>query len=235
MGKLKAKAMEMAETPVPVQAGTTLPAQSGGGAGNLFAAYGDAAGGGGRIVGELLKFSKGDFLAGQDSRLIPQGSKLVAVMDTLEVGWQRWENQRPVSFRMGLLIEGFTPPSRQDLGDNDSSLWETDDDGEPRDPWQATNYLRFVDLNNKDRLEFTFTTSSKGGLGAVAKLCREYGRAVEKEGRAEQYPIVRLDVESYAHRDRSLGRIKFPSFAIIGWVDKNLTPVRDSIGDTIPF
>jgi hypothetical protein len=225
MGKLKTKAMETAETGAP------LPAQTGV---NPFAIYGEAAGGG-RIVGELLKFSKGDFLAGQDSRLIAEGSKLVALMDTLEVGWQRWENQRPVSFRMGVLVEGFTPPPRHELGDNDRALWETDDDGEARDPWQMTNYLQLADASSKDK-SFTFTTSSKGGLSAIAKLCREYGRAVEKEGRAEQYPLVRLDTGSYAHSNRAFGRIKLPQFSIIGWVAKSgMAPVRDPIGDDIPY
>jgi hypothetical protein len=211
---------------------TTLPAQAGDR--NVFAVYGESAGGG-YIAGELLKFSKGDWLAGQENREIADGTKLVAAMDTLVVGWQRWENQRPVSYRMGLLVEGFVPPPREELGDNDETLWEQDDTGEPRDPWQLTNYLQLVDPKNPDTV-FTFTTASKGGLGAVAKLCREYGRAREKEGRDGQYPIIMLSTGSYAHRDRSLGRIKYPQLNIIGWVKKSdFAPVVDPIGDEVPF
>src|SRR5262249_19127093 len=155
----------------------------------------------------------------QDNRELGDTAKLVAVMDSLVVGWQRWQEQRPVAYRMGLLVEGFVPPPRAELGDTDEALWEVGDDGQARDPWQLTNYLQLVEPDNKDAL-YTFTTSSKGGLGAIAKLCREYGRAVEREGRAEQLPVVRLDTGSYAHRDRSLGRIKFPQFAVVGWVAK---------------
>jgi hypothetical protein len=210
---------------------TKLPAQT---SGNVFAAYGESAGPG-HIVGELLKFSKGDWLAGQENRQIADGTTLVAIMDSLVVGLQRWENQRPVAYRMGLLVEGFVPPQRDELGDTDEALWECDDAGKPRDPWQFTNYLPLVNPENPDQT-FTFTTSSKGGLSAIAKLCREYGRACEKEGRKDQYPLVKLSTGSYAHRDRSRGRIKFPVLTIIGWVNKaDFAPVVDPINDEVPY
>jgi hypothetical protein len=219
-------------SPLPQTKNQNLPAQAG--ERNVFEVYGESAGSG-FIVGDLLKFSKGDWLAGQENRAIAEGTKLLAVMDTLIVGWQRWQDQRPVAFRMGLLVEGFVPPAREELGDSDESLWEQDDDGNARDPWQMTNYIQLIDPKNAEQV-FTFTTSSKGGLGAIAKLCREYGRAREKEHREEQYPLVRLDTGSYQHRDRSLGRIKFPSFSIVGWVDRHtLAPVRDQIADEVPF
>lgn len=211
---------------------TKLPAQT---SGNVFAAYGESAGTTSYIVGDLLKFSKGDWLFGKNNQELADGTKLVAAMDTLAVGWQRWENQRPVEHRMGLLVDGFVPPPREELGDTDEGLWDRDDNNEARDPWQYANYLQFVDPDNRDTV-YTFTTSSKGGLGAVAKLCREYGRATEKEGCEEQLPLVVLSTGSYAHRDRSLGRIKFPVFTIVGWVNKSdFAPVRDPIGDEIPY
>jgi hypothetical protein len=210
----------------------TLPTRAGG---NVFAAYGESAGTTSYIVGDLLKFSKGDWLYGQNNQELADGTKLVAVMDTLAVGWQRWKNQRPVEHRMGLLVDGFVPPPREELGDTDEGLWDRDDNNEARDPFQYTNYLQFVDPNNRDTV-YTFTTSSKGGLSAVAKLCREYGRATEKEGREEQLPLVVLSTGSYAHRDRSLGRIKFPVLTIIGWVNKaDFAPVVDPINDEVPY
>jgi hypothetical protein len=211
---------------------TKPPAQT---SGNVFAAYGESAGTTSYIVGDLLKFSKGDWLTGKDNRELADGTKLVAVMDTLAVGWQRWKNQRPVEHRMGLLVEGFVPPPREELGDMDEDLWERDDNNEARDSWQFTNYLQLVDPENKDVVH-TFTTSSKGGLSAIAKLCREYGRACEKEGRKDQYPLVKLSTGSYAHRDRSLGRIKFPELLVIGWVEKSdFSRVRDPINDEVPY
>ena len=33
--------------------------------------------------------------------------------------------------------------------------------------------------------------------------------------------VVALGVGSYAHRDRSIGRVKFPVFEIVGWAPKD--------------
>jgi hypothetical protein len=218
---------------LPEKTQTKLPTQAGGR--NVFEAYGESVAGGGYIVGDLLVFAKGDWLAGQEKRVIADGTKLIAAMETLIVGWQCWENQRPVSYRMGLLVEDFIPPPREELGDNDSTLWEADAEGQVRDPWQLTNYLQLVDPENAETV-LTFSTSSKGGLGAIAKLCREYARARDKERREEQHPVVMLGTGSYAHRDRSFGRIKYPTLAIVGWVRKSdLTPVVDPINDEVPF
>jgi hypothetical protein len=62
---------------------------------------------------------------------------------------------------------------------------------------------------------FTFVASSKGGLGGIGELCKEYGKTMRQ--RPDQYPVIELDIGSYQHRDRSLGRIKFPIFRIVDW------------------
>src|SRR5262249_11272580 len=131
---------------------------------NPFEVYGESANNQ-RIVGKLLKFSKGDYLAGQDGEEVSIGTKFVAAMDTLTVGWIKWQHARPVEHRMGAIAEGYTPPPRSELGDTDEDKWDLDDRGEPRDPWQFSNYLILLDPKTKDA--FTFTTSSRGGLGAI--------------------------------------------------------------------
>src|SRR5208337_2954921 len=65
-----------------------------------------------RLDGETLKFSKGEWLAGKDANLVPTGTELVAIMDTLTVGWIKWSAGRPVDYRMGLAVDGFSPPRR---------------------------------------------------------------------------------------------------------------------------
>jgi hypothetical protein len=201
---------------------------------NAFVAYGGAAAQN-RIVGDLLKYSKGDWLAGKEADELPAGTELVAGMQTLTVGFQRWENQRPTDARLGLLVDGFNPPARHELGDNDQSLWERDDFGKARDPWVPTNYIQLSDPADPKTI-YTFTTSSRGGLSAIGKLCAEYGRGLAKEGREGQLPLVRLDSSSYAHKDRTLGRIKVPTLEIIGWVKADdFTRVRDDIKDEIPY
>jgi hypothetical protein len=209
-----------------------LPAQAGDR--NVFQAYGAAAGT--PIVGELLKFSKGDWLAGKEADEIPEGTKLVAGMHTLQTGWQKWREQRPVDQRMGLLIDGYVAPPRHELGDDDESLWETNDDGDPKDPWQKTNVIQLVDPTNKEKV-YTFSTSSKGGLDAITRLCNQYGSELAKRAdRNGHCPLVRLDTGSYNHPNKAYGKIKYPQFAIVGWVDKKtLAPVKDPITDEIPY
>jgi hypothetical protein len=107
---------------------------------NAFEVYGDAASPT-KIVGDLLKFSKGDYFAGVNSEEIPMGTELVACMDSLLIGYVKWQNNKPVEQIMGLLVEGFQPPRRKDLGDTDEAEWEENDDGSKRDPWTLTNQL----------------------------------------------------------------------------------------------
>jgi hypothetical protein len=173
------------------------------------------------IVGRLLKFSKGDWLAGEDNEELDVGTKLVAVMDQVLVGWVKWVDNKPVQQLMGLLIEGFQPAKRGELGDADDSEWEVDDQGRPRDPWQFTNYVimkapgkKITDVANL----YTFTTSSRGGIGAVGKLCSEYGKAMRE--RPEEWPVVALKSTAYDHPNKQFGRIKVPVLEVVGWEKK---------------
>src|SRR5262249_771929 len=128
-----------------------------------FEAYADAVSPR-NIVGSLLKFSKGDYLAGEDGVLVPAGTTFTANADELRVGWVRWCDGKPVEHIMQRVADGAVPPKREELGDQDQSTWELDSTGQPRDPWQLTNYLPL--MNELGEL-FTFTTSSRGGLGAI--------------------------------------------------------------------
>jgi hypothetical protein len=183
---------------------------------NPWLTYGEAAGTR-TFNGDLLKFSKGDYTAGQNNRAIAIGTRLVANMDSLEVGWVRWEDSRPIEQRMGAVVERFKPARRNELGDSDSQSWEIDETGRPRDPWQFTNTL---ELASEDGGElYTFSTSSKGGIGAIGELCKAFGEEVNQH--PDEWPVIELGVDSYAHSNKNFGRIKFPTFKIIGWARKD--------------
>jgi hypothetical protein len=201
---------------------TTLPADE---QKNLFEQYGDAATAR-SIEGALLKFNKGSYFAGPaaDAIEIAIGGRLVGLMDTLLVGWVRWWDDAPTEHKIGLVAEGYQPERRADLSDLDKSQWKIDDDGEPKDPWQFTNYLVLRHLDTGEL--YTFTTSSKGGLSAIGELCKEYGKQMRQQ--PDKWPVIELGVDSYLHRDRKRGRIKFPVFTIIDWVAK------DDGGDDAP-
>jgi hypothetical protein len=78
---------------------------------NPFEAYGNAMAPR-MIVGRLLKFSQGfNFQAGQNGVEVPVGTVLAAIMPTLTAGWVKWEGALPTEQIMGLVADGFTPPS----------------------------------------------------------------------------------------------------------------------------
>jgi hypothetical protein len=166
------------------------------------------------MTGRFLKFSKGDYTAGMDAELIAVGTKATVIMDSLQSGWIKWDGGRPVDERMVSISQGVPPVMRTQLGDIDKSKWQLDQNNELRDPWQLSNR---VDMVIDGKGSFTFTTSSKGGLDAVGNLAGEYSRGMGD--RPDQYPVVVLDVASYLHSNRALGRIKVPVFTIVGWVE----------------
>jgi hypothetical protein len=184
---------------------------------DLFERYGSAATAR-NIEGDLLKFVQGDFLAGQDGREIPLGTRLSGRMNTLCVGYQRWENGQPTEQRhMGLVAEGYVPPKRSELGDLDKGQWERDAKGAPKDPWSFSNLLVFD--NPKTSEVFTYATSSRGGISAVGELCKLYGKHIRQH--PDEDPLIELDASSYLHPEKTIGRVKVPVFKLVGWIDKN--------------
>lgn len=196
------------------QTGTSVGAVGG----NYFQSYGDQVSQK-SIVGKLLKFSKGDYLMGEDNEEVEEGTQLVANMEELMVGWIRWEDGKPTDQIMGRVSEGYQPPKRNTLGDDDKTRWEVDEQGRERDPWQFSNYLllKTPGESGDDHL-FTFTTSSRGGLNAIGELCKTYGK--EMRQRPDDLPVVALEVGSYQHSNKAYGRIKFPIFKVVSWAPK---------------
>jgi hypothetical protein len=181
---------------------------------NAFEKYADAANAN-RILGDILKFSDGEWLVGRDNDPLPAGTKLIADVEGLEVGWVRWADMRPAEALMGKIADGFVPCRRAELGDADPTLWPRDAQGTARDPWQFSNLLVLMDTRYRI---FSFPTASKGGLGAVSKLSGSYGKHVRQA--PGELPIVALHADSYKHRDRARGTIHVPVFKVIGWTDR---------------
>lgn len=167
------------------------------------------------IVGTILRFSKGDYLAGVAGDLVHVGTHFTLAVDELLAGHIKWFGGKPVEHIMVRVAEGGRLPKRSELGDTDPSAWETDINGKPRDPWQFTNYL--PSLSEKDEL-FTFATSSRGGISAIARLARRYAQHRKKH--PDVYPVIALGVDSYQHPNREYGRIKVPEFTLVGYVPK---------------
>lgn len=168
------------------------------------------------IVGTLLKFSKGEFLAGKESTLVPLGTRFIANLDAVMAGWTKWVNDRPVDHALVRIADGLLPPKREQLGDTDEAQWQYNIRGEHRDPWQQVNYLPLIDADGEI---YTLSITSIAGLREVGSLCSAYAHH-RKTISVDEFPLIEVGVDSYQHRDRSIGRVKFPTLNIVGWEPK---------------
>jgi len=193
---------------------------------NYFEKYGQAAAGR-SWIGELARFNKfGSYIHGAEAVEIPLGTKMVAYMNSLCTGWQRWENSRVVQQLMGPVGEGYVPPPRSELGFDDKAKWESFDDGRPRDPWQFTNTIVLKEASGEGL--FTFTTNSKGGVVALGQLSTAFGRHMR--ARPGEYPVVALERGSYTHPNRAYGEIRYPVFKVDGYVPIESLPPIEGFG-----
>ena len=188
---------------------------------SAYEMYAEQAAGGPSFVGDLLKFDKfGTWRAGQEEREVPDGTKLIVGVQTLQIGWIKWADGKPVVQNM-VLVEDIDsgaaemPPTRDALGDDDPELWERDDKGQPIDPWVLTNSIVLYDP--EDGQLYTFSTRSKGGIGAIGKVIKQY--IPHSKTNPGEVPTVELGSDSYPHT--KYGKIMIPVMKVLQneWVE----------------
>ena len=176
-----------------------------------FSSYGAKVG----QQGTFLTFKNGEFMFGQDGKELPLGTRLAANVAGLRLGWKRWFAGAVTDDFLELLIDQKPIAPRNTLGDMDSALWEIDTTTkQPRDPWQLTNELTLVDNEGET---FIYATASKGGIGAIGRLCKAYGQQYRQ--RPGQVPIIELATDHYMHKE--FGKTYFPVFNLVDWVDES--------------
>jgi hypothetical protein len=185
--------------------------------GDPYAAYGAKVG----VSGVFLSFKAGEYLYGQDDKELPNGTRLAANMAGLRIGWRRWFASTVTDDLTELLADCPHIAQRNTLGDDDPAKWETDTKGEPRDPWQLTNVLELIDGEGQ---QYIFSTASKGGIGAIGRLCKQYGK--EYRQRPGMVPIVELGKDFYIHKEH--GKTYFPMLTIVDWTDENALTIEEA-------
>jgi hypothetical protein len=158
------------------------------------------------IRGTLLKFADWRWTSGKEATPVEDGTKLVALATAAM--WVRWENGKPVEYRM--REPGRRLPDREELGYDDQSEWEAGPSGEPQDPWRNTRLVYLVDPKTAEA--YTFSTSSWGGRGAVTDLGDQITRM--RTVHADAVPIVELRA---AEMPTKYGRKSKPVFKIVAW------------------
>jgi len=198
--------------------------------------------GGQFIKGQMLKFIDGNYVIDKTEPLADEPLVAIGVV----TAWVRWGeddngNKRPLEHRV--TADGKIHPDRDDLPDQDDSLWLPGLNGEPADPWKDTRYLHLI--NPRTGADLTFISDSFGGRRGVGNLKSKINNI--RMAYPGAVPVVKCQSVPFK---TSFGMKKRPEFEIIGWrnqhggsvaVDPQSQPVehleapKPEIDDDIPF
>jgi hypothetical protein len=190
------------------------------------------------LVGRPIKFDDkaGTWLFSDTDEEIDPNTDFIALCDEILIGWIKFNGKGEQPDRIqGLLYDGFIMPSQSTLPDRDPSKWELGLSGEPEDPWQHQMCLV---LQSPGTHELgTFATTSRTGRRAIGNLLRYYDRLRRKDD--DHYPVVRLKVSGYNHKDERVGWVHTPVFAVVGKAPKASaaipnTSLSGDMNDEIP-
>jgi hypothetical protein len=174
------------------------------------------------IVGEPLRFVKGDWIIGVkgDEAKVDATSPFIVDVWSFQHGWIRWWDQQPTHTIMGRPIDGYPFPLREKLPDQDKSKWQLDQSGQPKDPWQETFRIVMKDteaVSAGDDGLCTWTVTSWGGR----KKLRGFFDAFVREGGKRPdimecglMPVVLLRAEV---RGGTYGPVAKPVLTITDW------------------
>jgi hypothetical protein len=169
--------------------------------------------------GELLKFSgkTGQWSYGEAAIPVEDGRILVAVVPEALAGYMLWKDG-DLADQAWWPVFKFNPRQhRATLGDLDKAIWP-EEDGKLVDPWKEAVMLPMVDPNTRE--EFTFSSSSVGGVRAVKRLINTYVKQMRAASETTKgcLQVVELGSKSYKHDDKKRGTIYNPVFEDLDWI-----------------
>jgi hypothetical protein len=198
------------------------------------------------IVGDLLLFTQnggddhahklsGEWVAGRDKNVIPHGTKIVIVPESIRIGYVLWEDDRIAESHTGLVCEGFVPPVREELShwpDSEKDLeivkgkavpkmawqaqnWPEGPGGGPNDPWRPSWEATAID---EDGNLYTISFGNQSAINAANDFQDRYSKAYIIN--PNMYPVVELWGTSYQPRDTRRRRVKKPILKIVSYEPK---------------
>jgi hypothetical protein len=170
--------------------------------------------------GELLKFNgkTGEWSYGAQGTPVEQGRTLAAIVSEMLAGNVLFKDGERGGESWCPAFKFNPREHRAALGDQDKELWPTDDRGAPVDPWKESVMLPMIDPATRE--EFTFSSSSIGGVRAAKRLVDMYIKQMQAAPETTRgcFPLVALSSSSYQHDDRKRGTIYNPVFEGIDWI-----------------
>jgi hypothetical protein len=189
------------------------------------------------MTGTFFKFGKDGFVTTSDETAIPEGTQFTVIYDQVVGGWIKFMGKgNPPIRKQGRLFEGFVPVPRSELGDNDREEWELGLSGQPQDPWQIQLLLPLQNVETGEL--FVFQTTSVTGRRAVDNLIQQCAQMQKKD--PDHYPVIKLRIGGFEHRDERVGWVKTPAFERVGKAPKAdttvaATAVAEDMNDAIPY
>jgi hypothetical protein len=157
-----------------------------------------------------MKFNAntGRYSYGKDDTEISAGSEAAVNMATFSTGWVCWKDGEVAKELMARPLSGEVPENEADLPD--LGPYENEEDGWKK---QVSVDMRLLDDSGAGE-EIIFKTSSKGGIGGISKLFREY--CVEASLKGDGIvPIVSFDNTSYMPKNAKHGKKHAPVFKVV--------------------
>ena len=77
------------------------------------------------LMGQVLRFRKGEWLFGSEKQKIEAGTRFIAIMNEARHGWLKWNEDKTASHIVGKIIECFELPPKETLDCRDESEWSS--------------------------------------------------------------------------------------------------------------
>lgn len=173
-----------------------------------------------RFPGDGLTFDgkRGKWRMGYGTKGVPFDHMAVSFVFNLPnavEGWQKFVDGRPVYGPMVYICSPAKLPSRAELGDTNEELWEVDNFGKKKDPWQR--YVACpVRLDGQTQVNHLFLAS----FWACIKF-RDLMKSFAQQGRLNigKLPVVNLGSEVKERKDAKGETFDVPTFEIVAWDD----------------
>jgi hypothetical protein len=158
--------------------------------------------------GVYLKFNgnTGEYTFGADQEELPEGTQLVAIMDSIARGFICWNDSEVIDEVMVSILDG-NPPKESELTDH--APYTGDDDG-----WSEQIRIVFKDVETGET--YTFKTSSRAAMRAVGSLMKDYGRQFKNH--PDENPVIEISSSSYMPKEKKHGKKHAPILKIVGWM-----------------
>jgi hypothetical protein len=76
------------------------------------------------FLGTLLRFRQGDWIYGKEQQELQPGTRLIALMNELRLGWVKWIDKKAVKQVIGKVADGFHSPEREELAARPASAFQ---------------------------------------------------------------------------------------------------------------